>query len=189
MVLGHLRVALLFPAVENTARHPPRRDREFPYALQAKRVDAPCVASIRDLRPHKERRARSATRSEQQVTNQVVDMGLLTQTPEPTGDLFDVETIGVVANKGYFKIEDIEACEKAGMVPYEPRPQRGPSVRAGLFRRDVICPAGPRLYPYRSSLMRGLRTKPCWIGSRLTWRSVQAFSISAESRSSTRSGL
>jgi transposase len=30
-----------------------------------------------------------------------------------------------VADKGYFKIEDIEACEKAGMEPYLPRPQRG----------------------------------------------------------------
>ena len=29
-----------------------------------------------------------------------------------------------------FKIEDIEACEKAGINPYVPRPQRGPSVRA-----------------------------------------------------------
>ena len=44
--------------------------------------------------------------------------------------------IAVVADKGYFKIEDIEACEKAGIEPYVPRPQRGPSVRAGLFRKD-----------------------------------------------------
>jgi hypothetical protein len=32
--------------------------------------------------------------------------------------------------------EDIEACEKAGIEPYVPRPQRGPSVKAGLFRED-----------------------------------------------------
>ena len=37
--------------------------------------------------------------------------------------------IAVVARRGYFKIEDIEACEKAGIDPYVPRPQRGPSVR------------------------------------------------------------
>src|SRR5271165_1916699 len=48
---------------------------------------------------------------EQQVTNQVLD-------------------------RGYFKIEDIEACEQAGMQPYVPRPQRGPSVKAGLLRKD-----------------------------------------------------
>jgi hypothetical protein len=65
------------------------------------------------------------------------------------------------------KIEDLEACEKAGMVPYVPRPQRGPSVREGLFRKDefnydaetdsLICPAGQQLHPYSSSLMRGLK--------------------------------
>ena len=52
---------------------------------------------------------------EQQVTNQVVDMGLLTQTAEPAKEILGVETIDVVADKGYFKIEDIEACEKAGI--------------------------------------------------------------------------
>jgi Transposase DDE domain len=73
---------------------------------------------------------------EQQVTNQVVDLGLLTETAKPAKEILGVETISVVADKGYFKIEDIEACEKAGIVPYVPRPQRGPSVRAGLFRKD-----------------------------------------------------
>ena len=104
---------------------------------------------------------------EQQVTNQVVDMGMLTQTAEPAKEILGVETIEVVADKGYFKIEDIEACEKAGMVPYVPRPQRGPSVKAGLFRKDefqydadsnsYVCPAGQRLHPYSSSLLRGLK--------------------------------
>ena len=104
---------------------------------------------------------------EQQVTNQVVDMGMLTQTAEPAKEVLGVETIEVVADKGYFKIEDIEACEKAGIVPYVPRPQRGPSVKAGLFRKDefrydadgdvYVCPAGQRLHPYSSSLQRGLK--------------------------------
>src|SRR6201992_1902855 len=73
---------------------------------------------------------------EQQVTNQVVDMGLPAQTAEPAKEVLGVERIAVVADRGYFKIEDIEACEKAGLDPYVPRPQRGPSVRAGLFRKD-----------------------------------------------------
>jgi transposase len=104
---------------------------------------------------------------EQQVTNQVVDMGMLTQTAEPAKEILGVDTIEAVADKGYFKIEDIESCENAGIVPYVPRPQRGPSVRAGLFRKDefrydadsdsYVCPAGQRLYPYSSSLLRGLK--------------------------------
>src|ERR1700741_4477167 len=52
---------------------------------------------------------------EQQVTNQVVDMGLLGQTAEPAKEVLGVERIAVVADRGYFKIEDIEACEKAGI--------------------------------------------------------------------------
>jgi hypothetical protein len=64
-----------------------------------------------------------------------------------------------------FKIDDIETCEKAGIDSYVPRPQRGPSVRAGLFRKDefsyhptgISCPAGQRLHPHSSSLMRGLK--------------------------------
>ena len=77
-------------------------------------------------------------------------MGLLTETAAPAKEVLGVEQIAVVADRGYFKIEDIEACEKAGMEPYVPRPQRGPSVRAGLFRKDefeydpesdtVVCP-------------------------------------------------
>jgi len=104
---------------------------------------------------------------EQQVTNQVLDMGLLTETAEPAKEILGVETIDVVADKGYFKIEDIEACEKAGMAPYVPRPQRGPSVRAGFFRKDEFkydpetdsftCPAGQRLTPYSSSALRQLK--------------------------------
>jgi transposase len=103
---------------------------------------------------------------EQQVSNQVVDMGLLTQTAEAAKDVLGVETIEAVADKGYFKTEDIEACETAGIVPYVARPQRGPSVKAGLFRKDefrydiasdsYVCPAGQRLDPYSSSLLRGL---------------------------------
>jgi transposase len=69
---------------------------------------------------------------EQQVTNQVLDLGLLTPTAKPAKAVLGVEQIAVIADRGYFKIEDIEACEKAGMEPYVPRPQRGPSVRAGL---------------------------------------------------------
>ena len=103
---------------------------------------------------------------EQAVTNQVVDMGLLTQTAEPAREVLGVETIDVVADRGYFKIEDIEACEQAGCVPHVPKPQRGSSVREGLFRKDefrydagldaYVCPAGKLLTPIRRGRMRDL---------------------------------
>jgi len=103
---------------------------------------------------------------DQEVTNQVVDMGLLTQTAEPARAILEVETIDVVADRGYFKIEDIEACEKAGMTPYVPKPQRGSSVSNGFFRKDefrydaerdaFICPAGQVLSTRYKSKLREL---------------------------------
>jgi hypothetical protein len=60
-------------------------------------------------------------------------MGLLAQTAEPAKEVLGVERIAVVADRGYFKIEDIEACEKAGLDPYVPRPQRGGSVRVAAI--------------------------------------------------------
>ena len=104
---------------------------------------------------------------EQAVTNQVVDMGLLTQTAEPARAILDVETIDVVADRGYFKIEDIEACEKAGLTPHVPKPQRGSAVRKGFFRKDefrydpdqdvYICPAGETLSPNHEGKLRDLK--------------------------------
>ena len=94
---------------------------------------------------------------EQEVTNQVVDMGLLKETAEPARAILGVERIDVVADRGYFKIEDIEACDKAGLTPHVPKPQRGPAVRNGFFRKDEFrydpdrdvftCPAGQTLAP------------------------------------------
>jgi transposase len=92
---------------------------------------------------------------EQAVTNQVLDLGLLTQTAEPARAILGVAQIDVVADRGYFKFEDIEACERAGMTPYVPKPQRGSAVREGFFAKDefrydpaedvYLCPAGERL--------------------------------------------
>ncbi len=92
---------------------------------------------------------------EQAVTNQVLDLGLLTQTAEPARAILGVAQINVVADRGYFKFEDIEACEAAGMTPYVPKPQRGSAVREGFFAKDEFrydptedayaCSAGARL--------------------------------------------
>jgi transposase len=101
---------------------------------------------------------------EQAVSNQVVDMGLLHQTAEPARAILGVDEIDVVADKGYFKIEDIEACEQAGLIPHVPKPQRGAAVRQGFFAKDEFhydpdqdvysCPAGAKLYPLYKSKSR-----------------------------------
>ena len=108
---------------------------------------------------------------EQAVTNQVLDLGLLTQTAEPARALLGVGQIDVVADRGHFKFEDIEACEAAGMTPYVPKPQRGPAVREGFFAKDefrcdpaedvYVCPAGERLGRKYESKSRDLTKIDC----------------------------
>jgi transposase len=104
---------------------------------------------------------------EQAVSNDVLDMGLLQRTAEPARESLEVEKIDVVADKGYFRTEDIAACEAAGLTPHVPRPQRGPAVRDGFFRKDefhydakqnaYICPAGQTLTPIREGRLRQLK--------------------------------
>lgn len=90
--------------------------------------------------------------AEQHVTNKVLDYGHLTETARAAKDLLGAETLDVVADRGYFQAEDIEACEAAGMTPYVPKPNRGPAKREGLFPKEdftfdpekdgYTCPGG-----------------------------------------------
>jgi len=107
----------------------------------------------------------------------------------------------VVADRGYFKIEDIEACEKVGIEPYVPRPSVVPRSRRALFRKDefqydpasdsYVCPAGRRLHPYSSSLLRGLKKinyvnklacDDCAIRARCTGASFARYRVSRTKR-------
>lgn len=102
---------------------------------------------------------------EQQVHNKVSDLGLLTETAEAARETLDVAQIDAVADRGYFKIEDIEACEMAGIVPYVPKPQRGSAVAKGFFPKDQFrydaeadiytCPGGAALRRVHSRPVRG----------------------------------
>lgn len=93
--------------------------------------------------------------AEQQVHNKVSDLGLLTQTADAARATLGVETLDVVADKGYFAIEDIEACEAAGATPFVPKPQRGSAASKGFFVKDrfrydpeadyYLCPGGQEL--------------------------------------------
>lgn len=79
----------------------------------------------------------------------------MTQTATVARETLGVETLDVVADKGYFVIEDIEACEAAGAIPFVPKPQRGPAASKGLFVKDQFrydpeadhytCPGGQKL--------------------------------------------
>ncbi len=105
---------------------------------------------------------------EQHVTNAGSDLGLLAQTAGAARELLGVERIAAVADKGYYKGEDIAACETVGVVPYVARPERGPAIDQGYFGKDAFaydaaqdcytCPARQRLDPFSRSEKDGHRT-------------------------------
>ena len=100
--------------------------------------------------------------AEQQVHSQVTDLGLLSETASEARKNLAVKQIDAVADRGYYKIEDIEDCESAGVTPYVPKQDRSKARSRGQFPKSVFrydaatdtyrCPAGALLTPrYRDS--------------------------------------
>ena len=102
--------------------------------------------------------------AEQQVHNSVSDLGLLTETANAARANLGVDHIDVVADRGYYKIEDIEDCEAAGVTRYVSKPLRGSSVKNGFFTKEqfhydadadnLMCPGGRKLEPKYKSKIR-----------------------------------
>jgi transposase len=93
-----------------------------------------------------------------EVTNVGHDRGQLSTMAKQACEAMDVEELTVVADAGYFKGEEIVACEEAGIEAYVPKPQTSGNKAKGLYDKkdfhyvveeDVYrCPAGERL-PWR----------------------------------------
>ncbi len=73
------------------------------------------------------------------MTNEGSDLGLLARTAGTAKNALGVETIQAVADRGYYKGEDIQACQDAGIEAYVARPQRGSAAHDGLFRKDEFA--------------------------------------------------
>ena len=106
--------------------------------------------------------------AEQQVHDNVTDIGLLAHTAVAARENLAVERIDAVADKGDYNIGDIEACEAGGVTPHVPKPIRSPPTRKGFFPKsrfqyDVAtdtyaCPGGHCLRPaYFHDLPGGIR--------------------------------
>lgn len=94
---------------------------------------------------------------EQHVCNHVSDQGHLAQTASAAKDVLGVEKIDVLADGGYYQVDDLVACEDAGITPYVPA-QKPRTYKDGArygkadFTYDpeqdaYICPNGSRLTP------------------------------------------
>ena len=74
--------------------------------------------------------------AEQQVHSKVSDLGLLAETATAARENLAVKTIDAVADGGYYKIEDIENCEAAGVTPYVSKPDRSTARNSGHFPKS-----------------------------------------------------
>jgi transposase len=89
-----------------------------------------------------------------EVTNVGHDRSALATMAIKTKDVLETDRLDVVADRGYFKGEEIRACEQAGVTTYLPKPQTSGNLAKGQFgKRDFIykededeyeCPAGER---------------------------------------------
>ena len=102
-----------------------------------------------------------------EVTNVGHDRTQLANMAKQAKEVLDTDELGVVADRGYFKSEEILACDKAGITTYLPKPQTSGNQAKGQFGRDAFrylaeedayeCPAEQRL-PWRMSTQDKGRT-------------------------------
>ncbi len=90
-----------------------------------------------------------------EVTNEGSDRRQLTKMAQQAKSALAVDELTVVADRGYFRSEEIRACDEAGITAYVPKPQTSGNRAKGQFGRDAFryiaeddayeCPAGERL--------------------------------------------
>jgi transposase len=97
---------------------------------------------------------------EHEVSNEVSDQGQLSPMAKKAQETLGVQTLEVVADRGYYNGGEVKACQESGMTVYVPKPNSS-NLKRGLFtKEDFIyepdkdcyrCPAGKELsYRYQS---------------------------------------
>jgi transposase len=93
-----------------------------------------------------------------EVTNVGNDRGQLASMAQQAQTAMGCKDLEAVADRGYFKGEEILACESAGITPFVPKPLTSGSKAEGRFgKQDFVYVAGDNTYR-------------CPAGQRLTWR-------------------
>jgi transposase len=112
-----------------------------------------------------------------EVTNECNDMRQLSSMALRAKEVLGVESLEVVADRGYYNDEEIRDCTKGAIVPYIPQTNPSNSRRAGLYTKEDFrydaendcyrCPAGEALLYIRCGTnkhgrqMRFYATKRC----------------------------
>src|SRR5210317_759192 len=110
-----------------------------------------------------------------EVTNLGHDRTQLSNMSRQAKATIGTDKLDVVADRGYFKGEEILACDDAGITTYLPRPQVSANLAKGRFsKRDYIyiaedneyrCPAGERLIWRFQTEENGLTIHKYWSSS------------------------
>ncbi len=118
-----------------------------------------------------------------EVTNKQNDIGLLAPMAKEAKDLLELDKAEIVADKGYYKSEDLKECENNNITAHVSEVVTSPAERNGFFgKRDFsydsgkdiyICPAGQELStPDRNKKQKNYRNrkacKDCPIKQRCT---------------------
>ncbi len=107
-----------------------------------------------------------------EVTNVGTDRSQLSNIAKQTKAALEAETLDAVADRGYYKGEEILACEKAGITVTLPKPLTSGSKAEGRFgKQDFVyladedvyrCPAGARLVYHYTTQEKGLTLRRYW---------------------------
>jgi hypothetical protein len=107
-----------------------------------------------------------------EVTNVGNDRGQLASMAKHAQTAMGREDLEVVADRGYYKGEEILACHTAGMTPFVPKPLTSGSKAEGRFgKQDFVyvaddntyrCPAGERMSWRFASVEKGMTLHSYW---------------------------
>jgi transposase len=107
-----------------------------------------------------------------EVTNDGVDRDQLSAMAKQAREAMNVEELSAVADRGYFKGEEILACHEAGITVFVPKTLTSGATAAGRFgkgdfiydpaKNEYRCPAGQSLIWRYSSVEKGLKLHRYW---------------------------
>ncbi|MDH1694202.1 MULTISPECIES: IS1182 family transposase [unclassified Pseudomonas] len=110
-----------------------------------------------------------------EVTNVGSDRDQLSSMAKLAREAIGSETLSVVADRGYFKGEEILACHNANISAYVPKPMTSSAKAEGRFNKDAFvydatknqytCPAGEVLIWRFSSIEKGMNMHCYWSSS------------------------
>jgi transposase len=130
-----------------------------------------------------------------EVTNEGSDRRQLANMAKQAKSVIATEALTAVADRGYYRSEELRDCEEANITTYLPKPQTSGNQAKGQFGRDAFryiaqdneyeCPAGLRLKYHMTTKDRG-KTIHCYWTNKCRMCSIKAQCTSGVHRKMTR---